>query len=308
MDDEYKFWQYLVPYEASKYTMGLARTIHNKGKLSLRNIKYNIETGSEPQSVFLLDRARQKRYMLRNGYTVDNTGDYGLVKKSVGNRNLPIYRTPDLYYNNDGHMNVLGNIYAQNSSKWLGKTGAIIHGGDYPTALYYNDKDNYFYQKGWDLNDYGKDENKERKGTYSTYDNFERFAANALDFIGNPMVISTGYRQTPYNINNITLDPGRTRHPTAFITLQRQFNTWLKKHKGSSMINPYINNNGLTDQSMYYDYVLDDNGDIAYDNNGMPKIDYSKPKKQINKYTIVNTTKIPEVIAKRKHKTLGGIY
>lgn len=142
MDDEYKFWQYLIPYEASKYTMGLARTIHNKGKLSLRNIKYNIETGSEPQSVF-----------------------------------------------------------------------------------YYNDKDNNFYQKGWDLNDYGKDENKERKGTYSTYDNFERFAANALDFIGNPMVISTGYRQTPYNINNITLNPGRTRHPTAFITLQRQFNT-----------------------------------------------------------------------------------
>ena len=102
MDDEYKFWQYLIPYEASKYTMGLARTIHNKGKLSLRNIKYNIETGSEPQSVFLLDRARQKRYMLRNGYTVDNTGDYGLVKKSVGNRNLPIYRTPDLYYDDDG--------------------------------------------------------------------------------------------------------------------------------------------------------------------------------------------------------------
>lgn len=159
MDDEYKFWQYLIPYEASKYTMGLARTIHNKGKLNLRN------------------------------------------------------------------------IYAHNSSKWLGKTGAIIHGGDYPTAFYYNDKDNNFYQKGWDLNDYGKDENKERKGTYSTYDNFERFAANALDFIGNPMVISTGYRQTPYNINNITLAPGRTRHPTAFITLQRQFNTWLKKHK-----------------------------------------------------------------------------
>lgn len=169
MDDEYKFWQYLIPYEASKYTMGLARIIHNKGKLSSRNIKYNIETGSEPQSVFLLDRARQKRYILRNGYTVDNTADYG---------------------------------------------------GDYPTAFYYNDKDNNFYQKGWDLNDYGKDENKERKGTYSTYDNFERFAANALDFIGNPMVISTGYRQTPYNINNITLAPGRTRHPTAFITLQ----------------------------------------------------------------------------------------
>ena len=23
MDDEYKFWQYLIPYEASKYTMGI---------------------------------------------------------------------------------------------------------------------------------------------------------------------------------------------------------------------------------------------------------------------------------------------
>ena len=47
---------------------------------------------------------------------------------------------------------------------------------------------------------------------------------------------------------------------------------------------------------------------MVYDNNGMPEIDYNKPKKQINKYIIVNTTKISEVIAKRKHKTLGGIY
>lgn len=54
MDDEYKFWQYLVPYDVSKYTMGLLRTIHNKDKLSLRNIKHNIETGSEPQSVFFI--------------------------------------------------------------------------------------------------------------------------------------------------------------------------------------------------------------------------------------------------------------
>lgn len=74
------------------------------------------------------------------------------------------------------------------------------------------------------------------------------------------------------------------------------------------MINPYNNNNGITDHAMNYDYVLDDNGDIVYDDNSMPIIDYNKPKKQINKYTIVNTTKIPEVIAKRKHKTLGGIY
>lgn len=59
---------------------------------------------------------------------------------------------------------------------------------------------------------------------------------------------------------------------------------------------------------MNYNYVLDDNGDIVYDDNSMPIIDYNKSKKQINKYTIVNTTKIPEVIAKRKHKTLGRIY
>ena len=42
-----------------------------------------------------------------------------------------------------------------------------------------------------------------------------------------------------------------------------------------------IHNNG--------DIVYDD---IVYDDNSMSIIDYNKPKKQINKYTTVNTTKI----------------
>ena len=340
MDEKYKLWQYLMPYNVSKNVMGLARTAAG-GRFNLKTIINNIETGSEPQSVYLLDRGRQKKYMLQNGYSIDNTDDYGLVKKAVGNRKLPIYRTSGLSAD-DTNMNVIGNMYANNFDNWLGTDGAIKHGGSYPTALYYNDKDHYFYQRGWDLNDYGKNKNKEGKGFYSRYGAFNKKAADILDFIGNPMVISTGYRRTPFNIENITLDPNATTYdelqsyiiPGGVDTLQRQFNTWLKKHKGSSMIDPFniydINHGGtyeFTDYGDYlnkkenfdnfnrYGYALDNNGNILYDDNGKPKYNYDKPKynnytlkKDIHKYMIVNTTKVPEVVAKRKRKSLGGIY
>lgn len=320
MDEKYKFWQYLTPYGVSKYTMGLFRNIGNGSRLSLSNINTMIENGSEPQSVYLLDRNSQKKYMLQNDYTIDNTDNYGLVKKAVGNRKLPIYQTPGLFCD-DNNMNVIGNINAINKYNWLGTSGHIKHGGYYPTALYYNDKDHYFYQRGWDLNDYGKDENKQRQGNYASYGNFKKTLANILDFVGNPMVISTGYRRTPFNINNITLHPDYAIHDdninintnvNAIHTLQEQFNTWLKKHKGSSIINPYDNDN-IYDKyvyfnPMYYDYSYDNNGNIIYDDNGKPKFNNDKRKKEIHKYMIVNTTKVPEVVAKRKRKCLGGIY
>lgn len=203
-------------------------------------------------------------------------------------------------------MNVIGNIYANNNNiNWLGNDGSISHGGIYPTALYYNDLDNYFYQRGWDLNDYGKDENKEeRKGTYSTYNAITKGLANALDFVGNPIVISTGYRKTPYNINNITIEPSFTDN--AFTTLQRSFNSWLRKNKNSSIFKLYDNDD--MNASKFYNYVYDNNGNIIYDSNSMPMIDYNNPKKEIHNSTIVNTTRPAEVVAKRKHKSLGGIY
>lgn len=309
MDDKYKFWQYLMPSVVSKYGMGVIRTIHNKNKLTFKNINRSIRTGSEPQAVFLLDRGRQKKYMLNNGYTIDDSNNYGLINKAVGDRRLPIYRTPGLDYDNDGHMNVIGNIYVKNNTDgWLATEGGVKHGGSYPTALYYNDKDNYFYQRGWDLNDYGKDNNKQRKGTYFDYDNFEKALANTLDFVGNPMVISTGYRKTPYNVDNITLAPYEVYDDYGFTTLQRKFDKWLRTYKNSSMINPYTESNMIYEPSYYYNYVLDKDGNITYDSTGMPILDRNKPKKTHHDKVIVNTTQIPEVVVKRKRKSLGGIY
>lgn len=62
--------------------MGLFRTIHNNKPLTAHNIDNSIATGSEPQSVFLLDRNRQRQNLLRQGYSIDNSKNYGLVKKS----------------------------------------------------------------------------------------------------------------------------------------------------------------------------------------------------------------------------------
>lgn len=317
MDEKYKFWQHLMPYSLSKSLMGLSRLIGTNKNINLKNLNRSISTGSEPQSVYLLDRDRQKQYMLQNGYTVDNTNNYALVKKAVGNRRLPIYQTPGLSADAN-NMDVIGNI-----DNWLATSGGIKHGAHYPTAIYYNNKDHYFYQRGWDLNDYGKDENKKSQSSYSNYNNLKAAAANILDFVGNPMVISTGYRKTPIHINNITLEEndisGKIKNynlPSDIVEIQQQFNTYLKEHKGSSMIDPYDNFDNIAiynhlyniDNAKYYDYILDKNGNIIYNDNGTPKLNYNKRKKDIPKYMIVNTTKVPEVVAKRKRKCLGGIY
>jgi len=53
-------------------------------------------TGSVAQATYLLPRVLQKREFLRHGYILGKKDDYGLVKKAVAGRNLPIYQTaPD---------------------------------------------------------------------------------------------------------------------------------------------------------------------------------------------------------------------
>ena len=89
---------------------------------------------------------------------------------------------------------VIGNPF-----DWLSDYNkAIKHGGNFPTALYYNPKTNTFYQKAWDLNDYGED--AQGNGGSTVTDGWGKFknigklkAGNVLDKIGNPMVITTGY-------------------------------------------------------------------------------------------------------------------
>ena len=87
---------------------------------------------------------------------------------------------------------VLGNY----NYGWLGEPDYDIeHGGDYPTAIYVDHNGN-FYQKAWDLNDYGPDAQGNSGVKYKLFD---KYIASAIDKIGSPTVTTTGYQRIPYN-------------------------------------------------------------------------------------------------------------
>lgn len=169
-------------YKVSQYLMGLAG--HSDGA----SVKENGEPReSIAQASYLTPRYIQKKKFLQYGYT-EAPGDYGLVKKAVGNRKLPVYqKNPDVITRDK--LNVIGNTYL-----WMGKSeDDLVHAGSNPTALYHDDKGN-IYQKGWDLNDYGATSG----GAYTNYNLLDKIGANILDFVGSPVVVTTGIRPT-YN-------------------------------------------------------------------------------------------------------------
>lgn len=134
------------------------------------------------QSIFLFSPEDQRDVLLKNGYIKDDSKNYGLVSKAVGNRNIPLYTRPDVQ--NRDNLTVVANP----SSVWFGsKETELQHAGFYPTTLYI-DADGNFYQQAFDLNDYG---NKDGNAG-STYEGWRQFGANLLDKIGNPFVIKSG--------------------------------------------------------------------------------------------------------------------
>lgn len=147
------------------------------------------------QNTYLTDRATQKKYFKKQGYTEDKSGNYGLVKKAVGDRKLPIYQTRGLSVDSD-NMIPVGNL----DSEWLGDDKyRLYHAGKYPTAIYFNPKDEKFYQQAWDLNDYGESNG----GQYSYHKNkIFNAATKVLDNIGSPVVVTTGKRDTGYSLKN----------------------------------------------------------------------------------------------------------
>lgn len=146
---------------------------------------FSYDSGMEPyagpaQDTYLLPRRIQEKEFLKRGYIKGEEKDYGLVKKAVGNRNLPVYqRNPDA--TSRSNLTVLGNIHGWDP--WYGDSSTgLEHAGSYPTAVYIDDKGN-FYQKGWDLNDYGGK-------TGSTIG----IISDIIDRIGSPTVVTTGYQ------------------------------------------------------------------------------------------------------------------
>lgn len=142
--------------------------------------------GGTAQRTYFMDRDSQKRIFLRDGYIEDTSKNYGLVKKAVNNRNIPIYqRAPD----DEKRENLIpiGNIY----NYWYGKPEAdLIHAGSYPTAIYINPNTKKIYQKAWDLNDYG--DSAGGNGASSKYTGFRKLKANLADKLGSPVVVTSG--------------------------------------------------------------------------------------------------------------------
>lgn len=155
----------------------------NEGLYDARDSRKNVA-----QNTYLLSREDQEEEFLKQGYIKDNSSDYGLVRKAVGDRDIPIFQK-----NKDDitreQITPIGNIY----NTWFGEEGdELYHAGNYPTAIYADNKTGKLYQKAFDLNDYGIDSSG-TKG--AKYPGIMQFAANILDKIGSPTVVTTGIKE-----------------------------------------------------------------------------------------------------------------
>ena len=138
--------------------------------------------GGTPEETYLLPRNIQRQEFLSRGYT-EASNDYGLVKKAVNNRDIPVYQTKADDISREKVIPI-GNI----RDNWYGREEAKLeHPGHYPTAVYYSPYTNEYYQKGWDLNDYGGG-----TGAYNSYDTFGKIRADIADAVGSPVVTTTG--------------------------------------------------------------------------------------------------------------------
>lgn len=163
--------------------------------------KYN---NSLPQSTYLMSRKNQDALLRHAGY-FPAPGDFGLVKKAVGNRNLPVYQTrPDAAKRED--LVHLGNVMENADDRNLvfqDDRVELRDPGFYPVSLYVDSKTGTPYAKGWDLNDYYPTNPKD-------YPLSKRVGARILDFIGNPTVYTTGY-QPLYNTPSAIEDAMRKK-------------------------------------------------------------------------------------------------
>lgn len=151
-------------------------------------------------------RAIQAKMFADAGYTRDYNSeknrDYGLVKKGVGNRNIPIYsRTNPNFGKQRKDLVVLGNSYNMNNVD-----KALVHAGSYPSAIY-SDNEGNIYINSWDLNDYGADAAGNTGDLNDHYGSFRKKLAKSVDVIGNPTVVTTGYQRAldnnkPIKISN----------------------------------------------------------------------------------------------------------
>ena len=236
------------------------------------NIQY---AGGTAQRTYFMDRDSQRRVFLKDNYIEDKSKDYGLVKKAVGDRNIPIYQRAE---DDEKRENLIpiGNIYNQ----WYGKQKArLVHAGFYPTAIYINPNNKKIYQKAWDLNDYG--DSAGGKGASSKYNEFSKFTANLVDKLGSPVVVTSGISEVG-DFNDI-------------------YNKGLYTEDIIKMVDDFYKSKGL---KRFTNFKEEQMNDI----NGKPLIGIDGKPVMFKDY--YEDYALPEVVitGKRKRKTLSGKY
>ena len=177
----YRFWDGDTPIRHIYHDIDNTDFLQNNRKI------VDEWLGNAPQRTYFLNRKKQRQSMLYNGWINGTPGDYGLVSAAVGDRNIPVYQTKQDDIARD-YLIPIANV----NNKWYGQSDAELkHAGSYPSTLYVDGRTgNTFYQKAWDLNDYGA----KRGGKKINRSNRSaRFRAALADKIGSPIVQTTGY-------------------------------------------------------------------------------------------------------------------
>ena len=166
----------------------------------------NDRTSSVAQVSYLLPRDKQQKLFEDYGYKrVYN--DYGTVKRAAESKGYPIYQknSDDASRENlvpignadsdpyEVETTYKGKLMEVPTNWYAAPNKSLTEAGATRSTIYYNPDNGKYYQKAWDLNDYGGNGG-------STADIFGKF----LDTIGNPVVVTSGIQEVlPENINKV---------------------------------------------------------------------------------------------------------
>lgn len=227
------------------------------------NILYD---GGTAQRTYFMDRDSQRRVFLKDGYIEDKSKNYGLVKKAVGDRDIPIYQRAE---DDEKRENLIpiGNIY----DDWYGKEKhKLIHAGSYPTTIYINPNTKKIYQKAWDLNDYGNSSGG--KGAGSRYTGFNKIKANLADKLGSPVVVTSGISEVG-DLDNIFY---RSNTKDIIKMVDAFYESKGLKRFTDYKLTPLLNASGNIVKDIYGNPI---SYDIPFQNYGLPEVVVT-PKKQ----------------------------
>lgn len=164
------------------------------------------ETLTDPGEVFFLSPENQKKEISKNKdyRVIDTTSEedpYGVVRTAANyhkqkHNEVPVYEyiaNSDTTVNKDNLIPILTRDNKQLQVPYL------PHAGSYNSVLYVDKNTGNYYQRAYDLNDYGPSSSG-NKGTASSYPKLIKWLTEKMDEMGTPFVQRTGFVPTPETV------------------------------------------------------------------------------------------------------------